>query len=56
LHNATTIRLGLNPVGMRHDFSRRYWLVTVERLLEKGRAPMTKLVSLQGQRPARSAA
>jgi predicted deacetylase len=36
------IRLGLHPVDMRHEFSHRYWLQTLERLLDKGRVPMTK--------------
>jgi predicted deacetylase len=56
LHNATTIRLGLHPVDMRHDFSRQYWLHTLERLLHDGREPMTKFDWLQRQCAARSAA
>jgi predicted deacetylase len=40
--HAPVIRLGLHPVDMRHDFSRRYWLNTLERLLDQGRVPMTK--------------
>jgi predicted deacetylase len=39
---APVIRLGLHPVDMRHEFSRRYWLQTLERLLAEGRVPMTK--------------
>ena len=39
---APVIRLGVHPVDMRHDFSRRYWLNTLERLLGQGRVPMTK--------------
>jgi len=39
---APVIRLGLHPVDMRHDFSRRYWLHTLKRLLDEGRVPMTK--------------
>jgi len=37
------IRLGLHPVDMRHRFSRDYWLHTLERLLNEGRVPMTKM-------------
>jgi predicted deacetylase len=40
--HAPVIRLGLHPVDMRHEFSRRYWLQTLERLLNHGRMPMTK--------------
>ncbi|MEJ8864024.1 polysaccharide deacetylase family protein [Pseudomonas jessenii] len=40
--HAPVIRLGLHPVDMRHEFSRRYWLKTLERLLDNGRVPMTK--------------
>lgn len=40
--HAPVIRLGLHPVDMRHEFSHRYWLRTLERLLDKGRVPMTK--------------
>lgn len=43
------IRLGLHPVDMRHRFSRDYWLRTLERLLDDGRAPMTKSGWLAGQ-------
>lgn len=39
---APCIRLGLHPVDMRHDFSRQYWLQTVQRLLQTGREPVTK--------------
>ena len=39
---APVIRLGLHPVDMRHDYSRRYWLQILKRLLEEGRVPMTK--------------
>ncbi|ROL65520.1 DUF2334 domain-containing protein [Pseudomonas vranovensis] len=42
LRQAPVIRLGLHPVDMRHGFSRRYWLQTVQRLLCQGREPMTK--------------
>lgn len=43
---ASTLRLGLHPVDMRHGFSRRYWLDTLQRLLEDGRVPMTKMAWL----------
>lgn len=56
LQNAPTIRLGLHPVDMRHEFSRRYWLETLIRLLEEGRIPMTKYAWLQRQSAFRSAA
>jgi predicted deacetylase len=39
---APVIRLGLHPVDMRHEFSRRYWLQTLQRLLNAGRTPLTK--------------
>jgi hypothetical protein len=41
---------------MRHEYSRQYWLHTLERLLEDGRAPMTKFAWLQRQSVVRSAA
>ncbi|MBV4452375.1 MULTISPECIES: DUF2334 domain-containing protein [Pseudomonas] len=44
--SAPVIRLGLHPVDMRHDFSRRYWLETLHRLLDAGRAPQTKVAWL----------
>ncbi|WP_415845396.1 DUF2334 domain-containing protein [Stutzerimonas zhaodongensis] len=40
---APVLRLGLHPVDMRHDFSRRYWLSLVTRLLEDGRHASTKI-------------
>lgn len=46
LHDASTLRLGLHPVDMRHGFSRDYWLDTLGRLLAEGRQPMTKLAWL----------
>ena len=46
---AATLRLGLHPVDMRHDFSRRYWLQLLQQLLEDGRQPMTKFGWLQDQ-------
>lgn len=49
LKQAATLRLGLHPVDMRHDFSRRYWLQLLQRLLEDGRQPMTKFGWLQTQ-------
>lgn len=39
---APVIRLGLHPVDMRHELSRRYWLQILKRLLDDGRVPMTK--------------
>lgn len=39
---APVIRLGLHPVDMRHGYSRRYWLDTLQRLLHAGRTPLTK--------------
>ena len=56
LQTAPTIRLGLHPVDMRHEFSRNYWLHTLTRLLENGRVPMTKFDWLKRQRTLRSAA
>ncbi|WP_166364269.1 DUF2334 domain-containing protein [Pseudomonas akapageensis] len=49
LRQASTIRLGLHPVDMRHDFSRDYWLHALQRLLDDGRQPMTKAAWLAGQ-------
>jgi predicted deacetylase len=48
-HHAPTIRLGLHPVDMRHEFSRRYWLHTLERMMASGRQPMTKAQWLKSQ-------
>jgi predicted deacetylase len=56
LQTAPTIRLGLHPVDMRHEFSRAYWLNTLTRLLEGGRTPMSKFTWLQQQPAFRSAA
>jgi predicted deacetylase len=56
LQNAATLRLGLHPVDMRHEFSRRYWLQVLERLLDKGRKPMTKFAWLQALNVSRSVA
>lgn len=46
---APVIRLGLHPVDMRHEFSRRYWLNTLRQLLAEGRQPMTKHAWLASQ-------
>ncbi|CAD0264569.1 DUF2334 domain-containing protein [Pseudomonas veronii] len=46
---APVIRLGLHPVDMRHEFSRRYWLETLQRLLNAGRTPLTKAAWLATQ-------
>ncbi|MDB6145667.1 MAG: deacetylase [Pseudomonas sp.] len=55
--NASTLRLGIHPVDMRHEFSRNYWLQTLQRLMENGRTPMTKAHWLATQtRLLRSAA
>ncbi len=43
------IRLGLHPMDMRHDFSRRYWLDTLRRMLNEGRRPLTKAAWLATQ-------
>jgi predicted deacetylase len=41
--SAPLIRLGLHPVDMRHDFSRRYWLDLLKRLIADGRTPSNKI-------------
>lgn len=56
LQDASTIRLGLHPVDMRHDYSRNYWLQTLKRLIENGRQPMTKTAWLSKQALALSSA
>ncbi|MGB3125130.1 MAG: polysaccharide deacetylase family protein [Pseudomonas sp.] len=43
------IRLGLHPVDMRHALSRRYWLDALQRLLDAGRTPLTKVAWLATQ-------
>ncbi|WP_299258429.1 polysaccharide deacetylase family protein [uncultured Kushneria sp.] len=43
------IRLGLHPVDMRHDISRRYWIDTIRRLLDEGYQPTTKISWLHRQ-------
>ncbi|WP_077045707.1 DUF2334 domain-containing protein [Pseudomonas sp. KK4] len=48
-HQAPVIRLGLHPVDMRHEFSRTYWLDTLQRLLDEGRMPLTKACWLARQ-------
>ena len=40
---APLLRLGLHPVDMCHELSRRYWLDVLERLLQEGRTPLTKI-------------
>lgn len=40
---APLLRLGLHPVDMRHEFSRRYWKDVLLRLLDDGRRPVTKI-------------
>ncbi|TWI58541.1 hypothetical protein IQ22_00247 [Pseudomonas duriflava] len=40
---APLLRLGLHPVDMRHDFSRRYWLDLLKRLMNEGRVPINKI-------------
>jgi len=47
--SAPVIRLGLHPVDMRHDFSRSYWLDTLQRLINDGRIPQTKTAWLATQ-------
>jgi predicted deacetylase len=54
--NASTLRLGLHPVDMRHEFSRTYWLNILQRLIEKGREPVTKFSWLSRQSTDASAA
>ena len=49
LEHAPTLRLGLHPVDMRHESSRTYWLNTLQRLIEKGRTPVTKFTWLSEQ-------
>ncbi|MGV8842282.1 MAG: DUF2334 domain-containing protein [Pseudomonas sp.] len=46
---APLIRLGVHPVDMRREFSRCYWLRLLQRLLEEGRIPLTKLNWLNRQ-------
>lgn len=53
---APVLRLGLHPVDMRHDFSRRYWLDLLTRLMADGRYPRTKIDWLNHHALAPSAA
>jgi uncharacterized protein len=53
---APLLRLGLHPVDMRHEFSRRYWLDVLMRLLHQGRRPMTKIAWLDRYRSTSTAA
>lgn len=46
---APVIRLGLHPVDMRHGVSRRYWMRTLQHLLQQGRTPLTKSAWLAGR-------
>lgn len=46
---APVLRLGLHPVDMRHEFSRRYWLELLQRLLAQGRRPVSKIDWLRPQ-------
>lgn len=54
---APVIRLGVHPVDMRHEYSRTYWLKTLQQLLDEGRVPMTKAhwLALQGLRTEHAA-
>lgn len=49
LEQAPVIRLGVHPVDMRHAGARRYWLKTLQQLLEQGRTPLTKQAWLAQQ-------
>ncbi|HBB99852.1 MAG TPA: DUF2334 domain-containing protein [Pseudomonas sp.] len=53
---APLLRLGLHPVDMRHEFSRRYWLDVLERMLRDGRTPLTKIDWLRQFRQTRAVA
>jgi hypothetical protein len=53
---APLLRLGLHPVDMRHEFSRRYWLEVLERLLRDGRVPLTKIDWLRQHRSSSAVA
>lgn len=46
---SSALRLGLHPVDMRYDYSRRYWQDTLVRLLAAGRVPRTKIDWLKAQ-------
>jgi len=47
--HASTLRLGLHPVDMRHAGARNYWLDTLQTLLAQGREPLTKSAWLDRQ-------
>lgn len=49
VEKAATLRLGLHPVDMRHEFSRTYWLNILQRMIEKGRTPTTKFAWISAQ-------
>lgn len=49
MQEAAVIRLGLHPVDMRHDLSRRFWMQTLQQLLYQGRTPLTKSAWLAGR-------
>jgi len=53
---APLLRLGLHPVDMRHEFSRRYWLEVLQRLLRDGRRPLTKIDWLRRYRSSSAVA
>ncbi|MEX5588862.1 DUF2334 domain-containing protein [Pseudomonas urmiensis] len=48
-HEASTVRLGLHPVDMRHPSSRNYWLNALQTLMAQGRQPLTKSAWLERQ-------
>ncbi|MFQ6574462.1 DUF2334 domain-containing protein [Pseudomonas sp. UM16] len=52
LAEAPVIRLGLHPMDMRHGYSRRYWMNTLQQLLAQGRTPMTKSTWLRARHTA----
>ncbi|WP_028695233.1 DUF2334 domain-containing protein [Pseudomonas cremoricolorata] len=49
LAGASTLRLGLHPVDMRHRSSREYWMNTLRTLIAQGRQPLTKSAWLDRQ-------
>lgn len=49
LASASTLRLGLHPVDMRHRSSREYWMNTLRTLIAQGRQPLTKSAWLDRQ-------
>jgi len=56
LRQAPVVRLGLHPVDMRHEFSRRYWMQLLQRLLLEGRQATTKIAWLRRQAAASAVA